>query len=94
MEFLGLKASLCVHLSLSINIAQKPYIIGSLGPKALKYESLEGQGCVVLLESGTVASSGSCKVAMSSGVSVRAVWRFVLRIDFSSFGKGCKQIRA
>ena len=28
--------------TLSIKIAQKPYIIGSLGPKALKYESLEG----------------------------------------------------
>ena len=30
--------------TLSIKIAQKPSIIGSLGPKALKYESLEGQG--------------------------------------------------
>ena len=32
------------RLTLSIKIAQKPYIIGSLGPKALKYESLEGKG--------------------------------------------------
>ena len=31
-------------LSLSIKIAQKPYKIGSLGPKALKYESFEGKG--------------------------------------------------
>ena len=31
-------------LPLSINIAQKPFIIGSLGPKALKYESFEGKG--------------------------------------------------
>ena len=31
-------------ISLSIKIAQKPYIIGSLGPKALKYEFLEGKG--------------------------------------------------
>ena len=29
-------------VSLSIKIAQRPYIIGSLGPKALKYESFEG----------------------------------------------------
>ena len=34
-------------LSLSIKIAQKPYIIGSLGPKALKYESLDAKGLVV-----------------------------------------------
>ena len=25
-------------------MAQKPYIVGSLGPKALKYESFEGKG--------------------------------------------------
>ena len=31
-------------LTLSINIAQKPYIIGSLDRKALKYESFEGKG--------------------------------------------------
>ena len=31
-------------LTLSINIAQKPYIIGSLGPEALEYESFEGKG--------------------------------------------------
>ena len=29
--------------ALSIEIAQKPYTIGSLGPKALKYESFEGK---------------------------------------------------
>ena len=31
-------------LTLSIKIAQKPYIIGSLGPKALKYESFDAKG--------------------------------------------------
>ena len=30
--------------TLSIKIAQKPYIIGSLGPKALKYESFDAKG--------------------------------------------------
>ena len=30
--------------SFSIKIAQKPYIVGSLGPKALRYESLEPLG--------------------------------------------------
>ena len=30
--------------TLSIKIAQKPFIIGSLGPKALRYESFEGTG--------------------------------------------------
>ena len=33
-----------LRFTLSIKIAQKPYIIGSLGPKALKYESFEGKG--------------------------------------------------
>ena len=32
------------ELTLSIKIAQKPYIMGSSGPKALKYESFEGKG--------------------------------------------------
>ena len=27
-----------------MKIAQKPYIIGSLGPKALKYESFDAKG--------------------------------------------------
>ena len=31
-------------LALSIKIAQKPYIIGSLGPKALTYESFDAEG--------------------------------------------------
>ena len=31
-------------ITLSIKIARKPYTIGSLGPKALKYESFEGKG--------------------------------------------------
>ena len=31
-------------VTLSINIAQKPYIIGSLGPKALNYESFDAKG--------------------------------------------------
>ena len=30
----------------SIKITQQPYIIGSLGPKALKYESFEGKGYI------------------------------------------------
>ena len=30
--------------TLSIKIAQKPYITGSLGPKASKYRSFEGKG--------------------------------------------------
>ena len=30
--------------SLRLKIAQKPYIVWSLGPKALKYESLEPEG--------------------------------------------------
>ena len=28
----------------NIKMAQKPYIIGSLGPKVLKHESFEGKG--------------------------------------------------
>ena len=36
--------NLYVEYTLSIKIAQKPYIIVSLGPKALKYESFEGKG--------------------------------------------------
>ena len=31
-------------LSLSIKIAQKPYTLGSLGPRALRSESFEGKG--------------------------------------------------
>ena len=31
------------RVSLS-KIAQKPYVIGSLGPKALKYESFDAKG--------------------------------------------------
>ena len=31
-------------LTLRLKIAQKPYIVWSLGPKALKYESLEPKG--------------------------------------------------
>ena len=31
-------------IALSIKIAQKPYTIGPLGPKALKYESFEDKG--------------------------------------------------
>ena len=37
----------CHKQSLSIKIAQKPYVIGSLGPKALEYESFEGKGMVL-----------------------------------------------
>ena len=32
------------EVTLSIKMAQKPNIIGSLGPKVLKYESFEGAG--------------------------------------------------
>ena len=51
---IGLEETYCVKhvqfhdhvrwLTLSIKIAQKPYIIGSLGPKVLKYESLDAKG--------------------------------------------------
>ena len=34
------------NVSLSIKIAQKPYIMGSLGPKALKYESFDAKGFI------------------------------------------------
>ena len=33
-----------VLITLSIKIAQQPYVIGSLGPKALTYQSFEGKG--------------------------------------------------
>ena len=33
-----------VVLTLSIKIAQQPYIIGCLGPEALKYQYFEGKG--------------------------------------------------
>ena len=41
--------SFCIPLS--SNIAQKPYIIGSLGPEALKYESFDSKSpsCVPFL---------------------------------------------
>ena len=32
------------RITLSIKIAQKPYIIGPLGPKALNYESFDAKG--------------------------------------------------
>ena len=41
---LSLRAMSTHPLTLSIKIAQKPYIIGSLGPKALKYESFDARG--------------------------------------------------
>ena len=37
--------SFCIPLS--SNIAQKPYVIGSLGPEALKYESFDSKGPAV-----------------------------------------------
>ena len=40
MVLLGVGA----RFSLSIKIAQKPFFIGSLGPKALKYESFDAKG--------------------------------------------------
>ena len=40
----GCDVEACANLALSIKIAQQPYIIGSLGPKALTYESFEGNG--------------------------------------------------
>ena len=49
-------------LTLSIKIAQKPYIIGSLGPKALKYESFEGKGKVI---GGWSLGFGPCWVKRS-----------------------------
>ena len=37
-------------ISLSIKTAQKPFVIGSLGPEALKYESFEGKGIPLVVE--------------------------------------------
>ena len=34
----------CCRFTLRLTIAQKPYIVWSLGPKALKYASLEAKG--------------------------------------------------
>ena len=42
--------------TLSIKIAQKPYLTGSLGPKALKYESFEGKGELWVPYSGVLLS--------------------------------------
>ena len=33
-----------MELTLSVKIAQKLYIVGSLGPKVLTYKSFEGKG--------------------------------------------------
>ena len=41
-----LAVSVCIDtyiIGLGVEIAQKPYILGLLGPKALKYESFEGK---------------------------------------------------
>ena len=35
-------------LSLRLKMAQEPYIIWSLGPKASKYESLEPEGYIIV----------------------------------------------
>ena len=39
---------LCTVRTLGIKIAQKPYIVWSLGRKALKYESLDPEGYRIL----------------------------------------------
>ena len=49
--------------TLSIKIAQKPYIIGSLGPKALKYESFDAKGYRV----EGIRSSGLGRVVNPAG---------------------------
>ena len=38
--------SIMVHIPLRLKIAQKPYVMWSLGPRSLKYESLEPQGSI------------------------------------------------
>ena len=58
-RFRGISGLWVFNVTLGINIAQNPYITGSLGPKALKYESFEGKGkCQVVqgLESGKIYS--------------------------------------
>ena len=42
--YLALRSSSEATSTLSTNIAQKLYIIGSLGPKALNYESFDAKG--------------------------------------------------
>ena len=44
LELCVSRLALTRRLTLSIKKAQKPYIIGSLGPEALKYGSFEGKG--------------------------------------------------
>ena len=39
-------------IALSIKTAQKPYIIGALGPKAFRYESLDAKGRVLAIYIG------------------------------------------
>ena len=43
MQGIAAFASLVGGLTPSIKIAQRSYIVGSLGPKALKYGSVEGK---------------------------------------------------
>ena len=54
-------------LPLSVRIAQKPSIVGSLGPTALKYESSEGKGTssMGLPPGGTLCSQGLVHVCQT-----------------------------
>ena len=54
LTLLGVSLLFTAPLTLSIKIAQKRCIIGSLGPKALKYESFEGKGRESFLRSRRV----------------------------------------
>ena len=42
-RFRGISGLRIFNVTFGINIAQNPYTIGSLGPKALKYKSFEGK---------------------------------------------------
>ena len=66
-----------IRASACIKIAQKPYIIGSLGPKALKYESFEGKASsdgqvhVQLNDRGTETLLGEKQVSFIWGLGFR-----------------------
>ena len=50
-------------ITLGIKIAQKPYIVWSLGPKALIYESLDPQGKIVSPSSRAFREVRACRAS-------------------------------
>ena len=60
------RLGLSVFLTLSIKIAQKPYIIGSLGPKALRYESLDAKGKMTILRKHGLLDVGCGTLSLTS----------------------------